>query len=185
MIAGGFARYGIVEIKLREIRTASGMLLPAWDGTAADDMALLRIHPGIAGTRFADLYGAPLGAALDVTLVGYGLVETNVGQIGEMLRVGWQQARFDPDRGPVLYWDYELRPSANPRSNICHGDSGGPVYFGTHRGWTGEVHALVAVISRTESCSTAKAFTTLVTADSRLWVCGVVSDRPDLCPRAN
>lgn len=151
---------------------------------AEGDVAIVLLAEGIRSlVRFPTLYAGTPRNATEVTLVGYGSSGTGKDDAFQELQIGWQTVELDTPDSPLLKWSYG---SGDKASSNCNGDSGGPLYHGSHRGKSGEPRVLVGIISggQGQTCETGKRYSNLIDSGMREWICGTTaSEWPYLCPK--
>jgi hypothetical protein len=165
----GLKRYAIAQ---------GGIAIHPLSLAGQNDLAVLKLATPISEVGSAAVFREKVVARMEITFVGFGLSSNPDSTVGGNLSVGWHTANFDAVN-QTLTWTYQIGQG----SNACSGDSGGPVYAGTHHGYTGEVHQVVAIISRVSGCTSGSTLS-VVSADSLNWMCQVTRNGLPACGSA-
>lgn len=105
----------------------------------------------------------------DITFVAYGRSGTQVEDGFRELQIGWQSVKLAANETSLLAWLYD---DGDTKSSSCLGDSGAPLFFGTHRGLMGERHVLVGIVSSVvQNCENGGAYSNFLDTKLVSWIC--------------
>ena len=175
----GRFRFPCQSKEMSQASTKSGQLM----GRLAIIALLFLATPVSSVLKFPVLLSQPARDRMDITFVAFGKSGTNATDEFRELQIGWQSVRTRAKDSPLLVWDYYTGDNA---SSTCLGDSGAPLYYGTHRGKIGESRVLVGIVSsRQESCESGAGYSNLLDGTLRAWICDSTRTAwPYLCTRA-
>ncbi|MDP9651589.1 trypsin-like serine protease [Paraburkholderia caledonica] len=186
-----------VTIKGRKARSINQIVVsPRWAAARPDatpdavaDQAILAVdYDGPPTEHIVSLTRKSPAANTPISIVGYGFTGSINDVPGDNPQMGWNslsESAQNPGSGGWIY----LQPSGVGTN--CFGDSGGAIFSGHLNGTRNETHELVAIVSRmvdagkfngpnpqgrAEQCVGEASVDSLITDDSRRFLCGAAHD---------